>query len=122
MILVDTSCWVEALRIQGSPAVKARLTHLVQNGQAAWCAAVRLELWAGVGDTRERRVLKEFEQIIPELDIPSEAWELACELAVRGRKAGQTFPASDLLIAACARHHAVEIDSADAHFTALMKL
>lgn len=122
MILVDTSCWVDALRIHGSPAVKTRLTHLVQNGGAAWCAPVRLELWAGVGDTHERKVLKEFEQFIPELDIPLEVWDLACELASRGRKLGKTFPASDLLIAACARHHRVEVESADAHFEVLMKL
>jgi len=66
--------------------------------------------------------LREFEQIIPDLEIPSEAWELARDLAGRGRKAGRTFPASDLLIAACARHHGVEIDSTDAHFAVLMKL
>ncbi len=122
MILVDTSCWVDAMRVHGNPAVKTRLTNLVINGEAAWCAAVRLELWAGVGDAHERKILQEFEQLIPELDIHSEVWELACELASRGRKIGKTFPSSDLLIAACARHHGVEVESADAHFTILMKL
>ncbi len=122
MILVDTSCWVDALRVHGSPAVKARLTHLVQNGEAAWCAAVRLELWAGVGDAHERKILQEFEQLIPELEINFEVWDLACDLASRGRKTGKTFPASDLLIAACARHHGVDVESSDAHFTVLMKL
>ncbi len=122
MILVDTSCWVDALRIHGSSVVKTRLTQLVRNGEAAWCAVVRLELWAGVGDAHERKVLKEFEQFIPELEIHFEVWDLACDLASRGRRTGKTFPASDLLIAACARHHGVAVESADARFAVLMKL
>jgi predicted nucleic acid-binding protein len=122
MILIDTSYWVEALRLRGNPRVIERMTTLVQNGQAAWCSAIRLELWAGIGDAHERKILSQFEQMIPELDINTEVWELACELASRSRKMGKAAPASDYIIAACARHHHVDLESADAHFTFLMKL
>jgi predicted nucleic acid-binding protein len=122
VILVDTSSWIEAMRIRGNAGVRERMTFLVRTGQAAWCSAVRLELWAGIGDAHERKILTEFEQVIPEFDITSETWDFACELASRGRKAGKTFPASDLLIAACARLHKVEVESADTHFAVLMKL
>ncbi|HRQ88679.1 MAG TPA: PIN domain-containing protein, partial [Bacteroidia bacterium] len=122
MKLVDTSAWVHALRRQGNPAIKARLTELVTLGQACWCPVVRLELWAGVGVDPERRVLRVFEQRIPELSITDDVWQLACDLADRSRRAGTTVPPNDLLIAACARHHGVEVEAADAHFEFLRKL
>lgn len=83
---------------------------------------VRLELWAGVGGEQERKTLRDFENHIPDLGITDEVWEEARDLAGRCRKAGKTAPASDILIAACARHHRVEVETADAHFEFLMKL
>jgi predicted nucleic acid-binding protein len=43
-------------------------------------------------------------------------------LADRCRAAGKTAPTNDILIAACARHHQVEIEAADSHFDFLMTL
>lgn len=122
MTLIDTSSWVEQLRSTGQPAVRERVEHLLQSGRAAWCGMVRLELWAGVGGDRERQTLQAYENHIPELGITDEVWEEACELASRCRKAGKSAPASDILIAACARHHRVPVETADAHFDFLMKL
>jgi len=122
MKLVDTSCWIEALRRNGDPAVRARVTALVTAGEAAWCAPIRLELWAGIGDDKERRVLREFSRVIPDYQVTDEVWSDACELADLGRRHGKTFPVSDLLVAACARHHGVEIEHVDHHFNELAKL
>jgi predicted nucleic acid-binding protein len=122
MKLVDTSSWVHALRRRGNPAIKAKLTDLVTLGQACWCSMVRLELWAGVGADPERKVLRTFEQRIPELAITDEVWDLACELADQSRLAGTTVPANDLVIAACGRYHGVEIEASDAHFDFLRNL
>jgi len=83
---------------------------------------VRLELWAGVGADPERRVLRVFEQRIPELPINADVWKLACNLADGSRSAGVTVPASDLLIAACGRHHGVEVEAFDAHFEFIRSL
>jgi predicted nucleic acid-binding protein len=122
MTLIDTSAWIEQLRATGNPTVRARVESLLQSGHAAWCAAVRLELWAGVGNEKERATLRAYEQELPELSIDDQVWEEACDLAGRCRKAGKSAPASDILIAACARHHRVKVESADAHFEFLMKL
>ena len=122
MTLIDTSAWVEQLRVAGDAAVRAKVEFLLQTGQAAWCAAVRLELWAGAGNEKERATLRAYKQELPELPIDDQVWEEACELAGRCRKAGKSAPASDILIAACARHHGVEVETADAHFEFLMKL
>src|SRR5512140_1628791 len=122
MKLVDTSCWVQAFRRQGDPAVRARLVALVTAGDAAWCAPVRLELWAGIGNDNERRILREFEQVIPEFAVTGEVWQQACDLADLGRRHGKSFPVTDLLVAACAWHHRVELEHADRHFDELAQL
>lgn len=122
MTLVDSSSWVHCLRRRGEPNVIDRVRRLVEHGDAAWCSAIRLELWNGVGDENDRRVLRDFEQTLPELPITDEVWAAACALASRCRKAGKTAPAIDVLIAACARHHGVELEHADNHFDFLMTL
>lgn len=122
MKLVDTSSWIPSLRRKGNESIRARVRDLLLAGQATWCPAVRLELWAGVGSDAERRMLREMEQRIPELTITDEVWQVACELAERCRKLGRTVPATDLLIAACARHHGVEIEASDAHFDLIRTL
>jgi predicted nucleic acid-binding protein len=120
--LIDTSAWVHQLRRSGDPQVQARVEHLLRAGAAAWCPMVRLELWANAAGSHERRVLRDYEATIPELAITDEIWQGACELADRCRKTGKTAPSTDVLIAACARHHGVEIEHADAHFDFLMAL
>lgn len=110
------------MRRRGEPNVIDRVRRLVERGDAAWCPAIRLELWNGVGDENDRRVLRDFEQTLPELPITDEVWAAACALANRCRKAGKTAPAIDVLIAACARHHGVELEHADSHFDFLMTL
>lgn len=122
MLLVDTSSWIHSLRPNGDVAVRARLASLVQAGGAVWCPVVRLELWAGARGATEKRIITQMEQTIPELEISAEVWALACELSRKARAAGQTLPVPDLLIAACARHHGVGIEHADAHFDFLITL
>jgi len=121
MKMVDSSSWVHALRRRGDGAVREGVRVLVTSGQAVWCAAIRLELWArwcGSGAS----MLNNLKQRIPELAINDEIWQSACDLANRCRKEGIRAPASDLLIAACARYHGVELESADAHFDLLKTL
>ncbi len=122
MMLVDTSCWIEALRERGDPEVRRRVHDHVQGGRACWTPVVRLELWNGARGDREKKALREFEQVLPELDMPAEVWKIAGDLARSARTSGLTIPVTDLLIAACARHHGVEVDSTDAHFVELVRL
>ena len=122
MRLVDSSAWVHCLRRRGEPKIVDRVRRLVESGDAAWCPAIRLELWNGVGDESDRRILRDFEQTLPELPITADVWAAAFALASRCRKATRTAPAIDVLIAACARHHGVDVEHADSHFDFLMTL
>ena len=122
MKLVDSSAWIHCLRRRGRADVVDGVRRLVESGDAAWCPVIRLELWNGVGDENDRRILRDFEQTLPELPITDEVWTEAYALASRCRKAGKTAPAVDVLIAACARHHGVDLEHADNHFGFLMTM
>jgi predicted nucleic acid-binding protein len=122
VVLVDTSSWIHFLRPDGDAAVRTRVEAALRAGSARWCPLVRLELWNGAGGERERKVLREFERLIPDLPIDAETWREACDLARRCRGAGVTVPATDILIAACARRNGAEIEHADGDFDAIARV
>ena len=110
------------LRPNGDVAVRDRVTRALDAGEARWCAIVRLELWNGAGGDRDKKVLRDFERLLPELAIDNTVWNAAFDLARRARSAGISVPATDILIAACARQHRVELEHADSDFVQLEKL
>ncbi len=121
-VLVDSSLWVHQLRRSGDPAKRDRVNALLEHGEAAWCPAVRLELWRGVTNDGERKTLRRYEVLLPDYAISAEVWRHAIRLADRGRASGVTVPLADVLIFACARIHGLDIAHDDAHFDELAKL
>ena len=119
MKLVDTSAWIESLRPAGNRAVSDRVRALLNSGDAAWCAMVRVELWTGARGDHEKRVLREMETHLPELELTAAVWTRACDLARKARTAGHTVPPTDILIAACAKHYGVDVEHHDNHFDTL---
>jgi len=113
VILVDSSSWIHFLRPTGDPVVRARVEAALTAGEACWCPLVRLELWNGAAGDRDRRILRDFESVLPELTIDDDVWTSAYDLARRARAAGISVPATDLLIAACARRYGTELETAD---------
>lgn len=122
MKLIDTSSWIDALRRDGDPAVRARVQALMQSGEAAWCDFVRLELWHGLRGAAERKQMEALEADVTLLPTTDAVWSRARELARRARAAGLTVPGADLLIAACAWEHGVALEHDDAHLAALAGL
>lgn len=116
MILVDTSSWIHFLRKDGDPVVRDRVLETLSNGKARLCPIVELELWNGARGKREYRILEEFAETIPRLAINSTVWLLANKMARQLRSQGVTIPASDVLIAACAKFHGAGLETADADF------
>jgi predicted nucleic acid-binding protein len=122
MKLIDTSSWIDAMRRDGDAVVRARVQALMQSGEAAWCDFVRLELWNGLRGAAERKQMAALEVDVTRLPTTDAVWDRARELARRARAAGLTVPGADLLIAACAWEHGVEMEHDDAHLTALAAL
>lgn len=65
LLLIDTSSWIHLLRPSGDAAARARVERALQAGEACWCAVVRLELRNVAGGEREKRVLRDFERLLP---------------------------------------------------------
>ena len=120
--LIDSTLWVHQFRQRGDPGRRARVEALLRDGDAAWCPPVRLELWRGVSNEKERKALKEYEAVIPDFAITNDVWELAMRTAERGRGKGFTFPTGDLLIFACAKFHRLNLAHADKHFEQMEQL
>lgn len=116
MKLVDTSAWIEQLRRDGDTVVRSRVEALLSEGEAAWCPVVRLELWNGARGDGEHRVLREMERGLVCLEIENAVWDRAVAMAASARAKGITVPSTDLLVAACARHHGVALEQSDSHF------
>lgn len=110
------------LRPDGEPAARARVERALQTGEACWCAMIRLELWNGAGGAREKKVLRDLEQLLPELPVDRAVWDAAYSLARQARAGGITVPATDLLIAACAHRHGAALETTDSDFDALRRL
>ena len=71
---------------------------------------------------REKRVVTEMSTNLPSLEIDDSVWSTAYDLARKSRALGYTVPATDLMIAACARRYGVGLEHADAHLTAIQDL
>jgi predicted nucleic acid-binding protein len=122
LVMIDTSVWAHALRQHGDPVIRARVRTLLDEQRAAWCEIIRLELWAGVRGNDERFALNELDTTLPRIPITHEVWEQAVAYASRGRAAGFTVPAGDLLIFACAKRYNLPIERQDYHFDLLERL
>jgi predicted nucleic acid-binding protein len=70
----------------------------------------------------EKKALRDFERLLPEIAINADVWRGAYELARKARSGGVSIPATDLLIAACAQHHDAELEHSDSDFELLEKL
>jgi|SRR5579883_896666 len=110
------------MRPDGHAAVRERVVRALESGDACWCPIIRLELWNAAAGDRDRKVLKDFERVLPVLAIDRAVWDASLDLARRARSVGVSVPATDILIAACARHHRVDLEHADADFRLLEKL
>ena len=121
-VLVDSSLWVHQLRKSGDAVKRDRVNALLENGEAAWCPVVRLELWRGVTNDAERKTLRRYEALLPDYEMSTAVWTRAIQLADRARASGVTVPLADLLIFACAKIHGLEIAHDDTHFDELLNL
>ncbi len=115
-VLVDTSAWIEALRRDGDPAVRDQVRTLVTDDAAVLCDLVVLELWNGARGDRETQALTEITRELARLPTTDEVWRTAVNLARACRTQGLTVPATDLVVAACARAHGASLLHRDRHF------
>jgi predicted nucleic acid-binding protein len=81
-----------------------------------------MELWNGVRVGKERKALAELEAKLSAFALDAEVWKLARKLAFRCRQSGITAPSNDIIIAACAVTHNLELEDCNQHFDDILPL
>ncbi len=120
--VIDTSCWIEAMRERGDEPTRRRVGALLESGAARFTDMVRLELCNGLGGADQRRFLRQLEELVETVPTTPAAWSEARTLAELARRRGVSVPATDLLVFAVARVHGLELLHRDAHFDRLAEV
>lgn len=121
MTLVDASSWIEFLRGRASEPSQ-RLKTLLSRGDAAWCDLTLVELWNGAQGHVERKAMEELEAELRLYPVNEQVWAKARALARRCREKGVTATTVDIVIAACAAGHGLELEHCDAHFDKILPI
>ena len=98
-VLADTSIWIDYFR--GAEPVARELGRMLGDEPPPICGPVLAELVAGTPSDRREDVWLALAGL-PFVDLGRDAWTLAGELAYDLRRAGETVPLVDLLIAVAA--------------------
>ena len=120
--VIDTSCWIEAMRERGDDTIRRRVGELLENGEARFTDMVRLELYNGPGGADERRFLHQLEELVETIPTTVQVWLEARALAGQARDHGVTVLATDVLVFATARVHGLELLHRDVHFDRLAEV
>ncbi|MCI2429050.1 PIN domain-containing protein [Candidatus Acetothermia bacterium] len=119
-ILVDTSAWIEFYHPQGASRVKQALAKALEHQEVAVVAPVVVELLRGAKTESTYRVLQDDLRALSCLALGWEEATTAAKLGWELRRAGQSVPTTDLLIAAAAQQHQHEVwHFGDEHFQAI---
>ena len=121
MTLVDTSSWIEFLRGRDSEPGR-RVEELLVRGGAAWCDMTLVELWNGARGEGEKNTLRELEGELCLCPVNVPVWSRARKLAGVCRDQGITVPTADIVIAACAADHQLELEHNDGHLEKILPL
>ena len=115
MVLVDSCCWIEALRKNGRIEVKAALQGLLDEFEAMLCGPIELEVLGGSRACERERIQSYFD-ILPYRSSDHKIWRQAVQTNWRLRDAGITVPWNDTIIATIACEFNYRVYSIDKHF------
>lgn len=114
LILPDSNVYIDAIRADADPF--QQFTAHLEEWEFGTCGMIVMEVCRGF---RVPRVLHRFrDRFSTMIYIPTTnaVWERATQLAWSLDRRGQTLPAQDLIIAACALHADATVLTNDAHF------
>jgi len=115
MVLVDSSCWIEASRKNGRIEVKAAVKALLDEFVALLCGPVELEVLGGAR-ANERQRMQSYFDILPYRTSDHKIWRAAVQTGWKLRDAGVTAPWNDTIIATIACQYDYRVYSIDKHF------
>ena len=122
MVLVDSNVWIRANQPKGDLMAKVALESLLEEGEAAFCDPVKLEVLGAI--RRESRArFDSFFSLVPYLTMTDATWDQAVTIGrALADDARLTLPWNDVLIATIALRHDCRVYSLDDHFTPLARV
>jgi predicted nucleic acid-binding protein len=119
MILVDTSAWIEFFRDRDP--VASRVDVLLESNDAAVCGPVLTELRRGFRSASDRARVLPLLEAVHLLAQPASLWEEAGDIGFSIGRKGVAVKTVDLLIAAYALSHSVQLLTTDGDFSLLQR-
>ena len=116
LVLINSSMWIEAWRRTGDAAARECALRWYDEGLAAVCYPVVLELIGGARTPAEVESIRTHFAHLPFLSVSNKVWEAAWEYAFALRRKGLTIPTADVLIATTAAVHEVPLLHRDEHY------
>ena len=118
--LVDTSVWVDLLRSATPPTLKRFAGGWIEQKETRLAEPVVFELMRYASDS-EAREFQVYFATVPMLETPVDIWRTAADLGRACRRQSNLIKALDLLIAAVALHHDVEVVTFDSDYQKIAK-
>lgn len=115
MVIVDSSVWLQAFNVQGSPE-RREVDELLERREAAMVGAVLAEVLQGARRLQEFERLRADLSAVPYVAETQDTWIRVGTLSYELRRQGLTVPLMDLLIATLALEHGHELYTGDEHF------
>jgi predicted nucleic acid-binding protein len=120
MIFVDTSIWVDALRMPAGRKA-SHLRELLDADEVALAMPVRIEILAGASRA-DRARLRRALSALPAFSPVDATWARMEEWVDRAGDAGERFGVGDLLVGSIAEDQGGEIWSSDRDFVRMERL
>ena len=121
LVLVDSSCWVEYLRVSGDRQVRQTINGWLTGKRIAICAPVLAEVLRGVRKPDVRRVERTLGSL-HYLETLEQDWRevVRCARALSDR--AQHEPLIDLVVALVAHRNDAELAHRDRHYEAIAEV
>ena len=115
MLIVDSSVWIQAFRVDASFEGR-EVDRLLARGDVGMVGVVLAEVLQGARSAQEFESLRIRFMAIPYLEETQETWVRVGNLSYQLRQRGQAIGIVDLLIAALALEHGCAVYTLDEHF------
>ena len=116
MILIDSSAWIEYYLPKGLAEIKKAVLLAIQENTAAVNGIIKVEILLFTSNKGDyKKLLSDFSSF-HWFELKQDVFDLASEMGRELRRKGITIPATDLIIAACARANNTMLIHFDNHF------
>ncbi len=122
LVLIDTSAWLFNFPPRVMPAVRERITVLLQQDLAAITSPILFELLQGTRSGEQFRQMHQHFSSLHQFPVTEADWLKGAQWAHRLRLSGITAKTVDFLIAYKAMRHKLTLLHADADFDRLARV